>query len=99
MIHAHRGGDDGGSRTPCVHRTRPIEESLREFYSMKLGKYKPGEAILCMKQDLDDPSPQMWDSIAYHVLRAPRHRMGNLKSTRHQTLHTASLIALKTSRT
>jgi hypothetical protein len=44
---------------------------------MKLGKYKPGEAILRMKQDLDDPNPQMWDLIAYRVLLAPHHRTGN----------------------
>jgi glutamyl/glutaminyl-tRNA synthetase len=44
---------------------------------MKLGKYKPGEAILRMKQDLDDPNPQMWDLIAYRVLLAPHHRTGD----------------------
>ena len=60
-----------------MHRTRPIEESLRDFENMKLGKYKPGEAILRMKQDLDDPNPQMWDLIAYRVLLAPHHRTGD----------------------
>ena len=54
--HAHRGGDDGGTRTVWVHRTRPAEESLREFENMKLGNYKLGGGILCMKQDLDDPA-------------------------------------------
>jgi hypothetical protein len=44
---------------------------------MKLGKYKPGEAILRMKQDLDDPNPQMWDLIAYRVLLATHHRTGD----------------------
>ncbi len=44
---------------------------------MKLGKYKPGEAILRMKQDLDDPNPQMWDLIAYRVLLASHHRTGD----------------------
>ena len=44
---------------------------------MKLGKYQPGEAILRMKQDLDDPNPQMWDLIAYRVLLAPHHRTGD----------------------
>lgn len=76
-IHAHRGGDDGGARTACIHRTRSVEESLREFENMKLGKYKPGEAILRMKQDLDDPNPQMWDLIAYRVLLAPHQRTGD----------------------
>ena len=76
-IHAHRGGDDGGARTACIHRKRSLEESLREFENMKLGKYKPGEAILRMKQDLDDPNPQMWDLIAYRVLLAPHQRTGD----------------------
>ena len=35
---------------------------------MKAGKYKPGEAGLRMKQDLEDPNPQMWDLFAYRVL-------------------------------
>ena len=73
-IHSHRGGDDGGVRTGCPHRNRPVEESLQEFENMKLGEYKPGEAILRMKQDLNDPNPQMWDLIAYRVLLAPHHR-------------------------
>ena len=64
-------------RTACVHRGRPVDESLQEFENMKLGKYKPGEAILRMKQDLNDPNPQMWDMIAYRVLLAPHHRTGD----------------------
>ncbi|KZV75125.1 glutaminyl-tRNA synthetase [Peniophora sp. CONT] len=76
-IHAHRGGDDGGARTACVHRTRPVEESLAEFEGMKSGKYKPGEAVLRMKQDLEDGNPQMWDLAAYRVLLAPHHRTGD----------------------
>ncbi|KAF8760316.1 Glutaminyl-tRNA synthetase, non-specific RNA binding region part 1 [Rhizoctonia solani] len=51
-------------------------ESLAEFENMKNGKYKPGEAILRMKQDLEDGNPQMWDLIAYRTLNAPHHRTG-----------------------
>ncbi|KAI0311449.1 tRNA synthetases class I, catalytic domain-containing protein, partial [Amylostereum chailletii] len=76
-IHACRGGDDGGPRRACTHRTRPISESLEEFDGMKNGKYKPGEAILRMKQDIEDGNPQMWDLIAYRVLLAPHHRTGD----------------------
>jgi glutaminyl-tRNA synthetase len=75
-IHACRGGDDGGPRRPCVHRDRPVEESLAEFEAMRTGKYTPGQAILRMKQDLEDGNPQMWDLIAYRVLDAPHHRTG-----------------------
>lgn len=59
-----------------MHRDRPVSESLAEFEAMRLGKYRPGQAILRMKQDLEDGNPQMWDLIAYRVLDAPHHRTG-----------------------
>lgn len=69
-------GTPGGERKACASRDRPIEESLTEFRKMRDGFYKPGEAILRMKQDLNSPSPQMWDLIAYRVLDAPHPRTG-----------------------
>ncbi|KDR83953.1 hypothetical protein GALMADRAFT_55864 [Galerina marginata CBS 339.88] len=67
-------GEKRGQPRPCVHRNRPIEESLAEFENMKIGKYKPKEANLRMKQDLEDGNPQMWDLTAYRVLETPHHR-------------------------
>ena len=32
---------------------------------------------LRMKQDLNSPSPQMWDLVAYRVLNTPHHRTGD----------------------
>ena len=75
-IKANRGGEERGPRKPCVHRTRPVAESLAEFEKMKNGEYKPGEAILRVKQDLEDGNPQMWDLIAYRTLNSPHHRTG-----------------------
>lgn len=75
-INAARGGAERGPRYACAHRDRPISESLAEFEKMKNGEYKPGEAILRMKQDLEDGNPQMWDLVAYRVLFAPHHRTG-----------------------
>ncbi|EKM80055.1 hypothetical protein AGABI1DRAFT_106338 [Agaricus bisporus var. burnettii JB137-S8] len=72
-IKADRGEKKAKPR-PCVHRDRPIEESLAEFEDMKNGKYKPKEVALRMKQDLDDGNPQMWDLTAYRVLDVPHHR-------------------------
>ncbi|KAF8663362.1 hypothetical protein AX16_000938 [Volvariella volvacea WC 439] len=69
-------GEKRGQPRPCIHRNRPIEESLREFEAMKEGKYRPKEANLRMKQDLEDGNPQMWDLTAYRVLDAPHHRTG-----------------------
>ncbi|EPQ59008.1 glutaminyl-tRNA synthetase [Gloeophyllum trabeum ATCC 11539] len=76
-IKANRGGEMRGPRIACAHRTRPISESLAEFQKMKDGHYKPGQAVLRMKQDLEDGNPQMWDLIAYRVLETPHHRTGD----------------------
>ncbi|KAI0796906.1 glutaminyl-tRNA synthetase [Abortiporus biennis] len=76
-IFANRGGEERGPRRACVHRTRPVEESLAEFEKMKNGFYKPGEAILRMKQDLESGNTMMWDLVAYRVLTAPHHRTGD----------------------
>ena len=79
-VHRGRGGKDGkeNPRFECVHRNRPIEESLTEFRAMRDGKYKPKEAFLRMKQDiLNNPNPNMWDLTAYRVLEHPHHRTGS----------------------
>ena len=44
---------------------------------MRAGKYKPKEAFLRMKQDLQDGNPQMWDLAAYRILEAKHHRTGD----------------------
>ncbi|KAG6869339.1 hypothetical protein C0993_000092 [Termitomyces sp. T159_Od127] len=67
-------GEKRGQPRPCIHRNRPISESLAEFEAMKNGKYRPKEANLRMKQDLEDGNPQMWDLTAYRVLDTPHHR-------------------------
>ncbi|KAI9893547.1 MAG: hypothetical protein M1814_006343 [Vezdaea aestivalis] len=76
-VKLQRGGDKGGPRYACPHRDRPQEESLQEFEAMKNGKYKPREAFLRMKQNLEDGNPQMWDLAAYRILDASHHRTGS----------------------
>lgn len=66
-----------GNPIPCVHRDRPVEESLREFERMKNGEYKEKEACLRMKMDLNSGNPYMWDTVAYRVKNAPHHRTGD----------------------
>lgn len=68
----------GGKRFACSHRTRPIEESLAEFRAMRDGKYKAGEAALRMKQDIENPNPQMWDLFAWRIMDSEKqhHRTG-----------------------
>ncbi|EPS43481.1 hypothetical protein H072_2511 [Dactylellina haptotyla CBS 200.50] len=77
-IQKQRGGKEGeaGPRYGCAHRNRPVEESLAEFRNMRDGKYKPKEALLRMKQDMESGNPQMWDLTAYRVLDAEHHRTG-----------------------
>ena len=53
------------------HRVGAAQE---EFDKMKNGGYKPGEAILRMKQDLESGNTMMWDLVAYRVLLTPHHR-------------------------
>ncbi|EIW82349.1 glutaminyl-tRNA synthetase [Coniophora puteana RWD-64-598 SS2] len=73
QIKADRGEKIAAPKA-CIHRSRPIGESLEEFKKMKDGHYRPKEANLRMKQDLSDGNPQMWDLTAYRVLDAPHHR-------------------------
>ena len=76
------GGQRGGERFACSHRTRPIEESLAEFHEMRHGnKYKAGEAALRMKQNIEDPNPQMWDLFAWRITDGKQHHRtgGNWK--------------------
>lgn len=40
---------------------------------MRDGKYKPKEASLRMKQDIENNNPQMWDLAAYRILEDNDH--------------------------
>lgn len=73
QIKADRGEKISAPKA-CVHRSRPIQESLDEFKKMTDGYYRPKEANLRMKMDLTDGNPQMWDLTAYRVLDASHHR-------------------------
>ena len=47
---------------------------------MRAGKYLHGEAALRMKQDINDPNPQMWDLYAFRILKPEasiHHRTGD----------------------
>ncbi|TDL25652.1 glutaminyl-tRNA synthetase [Rickenella mellea] len=77
-LHVDRGGEKGdlGPRKACKHRNRPVSESLELFGQMQGGLLGESEAILRMKQDLDDPNPQMWDITAYRIRLTPHVRTG-----------------------
>lgn len=75
-IKSQRGGEERGPRYRCAHADQSIEHNLTHFRAMRDGKYKPKEAFLRMKQDIEDGNPQMWDLAAYRVLDAEHHRTG-----------------------
>ena len=69
-INDQRGGSDPKKKKPryaCPHRERSIDESLSDFAAMRSGEYRPNQAALRMKQDLENGNPQMWDLIAYRI--------------------------------
>jgi glutaminyl-tRNA synthetase len=76
-IKLQRGGEARGPRYRCEHANRSVDENLSEFRAMRDGKYKPKEAFLRMKQDIEDGNPQMWDLAAYRILDAEHHRTGD----------------------
>ncbi|RAL61082.1 hypothetical protein DID88_010423 [Monilinia fructigena] len=76
-IKAQRGGEARGPRFRCEHANQSIEENLRKFRGMRDGEYKPREAFLRMKQNIEDGNPQMWDLAAYRVLDAKHHLTGD----------------------
>ncbi|ORZ38141.1 tRNA synthetases class I, catalytic domain-domain-containing protein, partial [Catenaria anguillulae PL171] len=76
-IFEQRGGASKGARFECIHRNRPIDESLREFEHMRQGRYAEGEAILRMKMDMTSGNPQFWDLAAYRIKYTPHYRTGS----------------------
>lgn len=70
-------GGARGTRFRCEHASQSVETNLTEFRAMRDGKYKPKEAFLRMKQDIEDGNPQMWDLAAYRILDAKHHRTGD----------------------
>jgi len=58
-------------------RDRPVEENLKEFEKMRNGEHNEGEAVLRMKMDMDSDNPQLWDLVAYRVVKHPHPRTGS----------------------
>ena len=71
---------------------RPIEESLREFESMRKGKYAASEATLRLKMDMDSPNPNMWDQVAYRIKYVPHPHAGNYSEFMKSFFHIYMLL-------
>lgn len=61
----------------CPHREVSPEENLRRFESVLNGEYKPGEAVLVVKTQLDHPNPSVRDWIAFRISDEKHPRHGN----------------------
>ncbi|KAL4930467.1 glutamine--tRNA ligase [Aspergillus undulatus] len=73
-IKLQRGGETHGARYRCKDAEQEVETNLQKFRDMKDGKYEPQTAFLRMKQDIENPNPQMWDLAAYRVLKKEHHK-------------------------
>ncbi|WP_270088613.1 glutamine--tRNA ligase/YqeY domain fusion protein [Sphingobacterium sp. SYP-B4668] len=63
--------------TPTPYRDRSIDENIRLFEEMRLGKYQEGEKVLRAKIDLSSPNMHMRDPLLYRIKYANHHRTGN----------------------
>lgn len=59
--------------TPNKYRSYSIEDNLKIFNDMYLGKYKEGEVVLRAKIDLNSPNMIMRDPILYRIISKEHH--------------------------
>lgn len=63
-----RSNEDGSSqRYRYKHANPDVETNLTKFRAMRDGEYEPRTAWLRMKQDIENPNPQMWHVAAYRI--------------------------------
>ncbi|KAM3070679.1 Glutaminyl-tRNA synthetase [Clarireedia jacksonii] len=71
-----RSGQNGSiPRSRCGNSTQDVETNLTKVRGMRDGEYAPQGAWLRMKQDIENPNPQMWDLAAYRI-QHPHFRTG-----------------------
>ena len=64
-----------GKESP--YRNRSIEENLKLFEEMKVGKYQDGEKVLRAKIDMASPNINMRDPVIYRVAHMTHHNTGD----------------------
>jgi len=64
-----------GKNSP--YRERGVEENLKLFREMHLGKFADGEHVLRAKIDMASPNINMRDPAMYRIRHAAHHRTGN----------------------
>ncbi len=61
---------------PCPHREQPLAEQMARWDKMFDGSYKPEEASLIVKTDLQHPNPAIRDFVALRIDDTPHPRTG-----------------------
>jgi len=64
-----------GKNSP--YRERPLEENLKLFREMRLGKFADGEHVLRAKIDMASPNINLRDPAMYRIRHASHHRTGD----------------------
>jgi glutaminyl-tRNA synthetase len=59
------------------YRNRSVEENIKLFEEMRIGKYKDGEKVLRAKIDMSHINMHMRDPILYRIKHAHHHRTAN----------------------
>ena len=59
------------------YRDRPIEESMRLFREMKIGRFPSGSKTLRAKIDLASPNFNLRDPVMYRILHEAHHNTGD----------------------
>jgi glutamyl-tRNA synthetase len=63
-------------KLPCPHREQPLSEQLPRWNKMFDGSYKPEEASLMVKTDLEHPNPAIRDFVGLRIDDTPHPRTG-----------------------
>ena len=64
-----------GKNSP--YRERPVEENLKLFREMHLGRFADGEHVLRAKIDMASPNINLRDPAMYRIRHAAHHRTGD----------------------
>ncbi len=72
----YRGSiNEPGKNSP--YRNRSVEENLRLFEEMRMGKYENGEKTLRAKIDMASPNINMRDPVIYRIMKVKHHQTGD----------------------
>src|SRR6267143_1451248 len=67
--------NEPGKNSP--YRERPVEENLKLFREMRLGKFADGEHVLRAKIDMASPNINLRDPAMYRIRHTSHHRTGD----------------------